>query len=411
MNLFAPLTLPNGTTIPNRIAKAAMEENMADAHHAPSDELVRMYQTWADGGSGLLLTGNVMVDSRGMTGPGGIVLEDDEHLERFSRWAQAARSAGAQVWMQINHPGRQMMAALGQQTWSPSSVALDMGNLSSKFSVPKEMTAADIAELQHRFVLTAQLAEKAGFSGVQIHAAHGYLLSQFLSPICNKRQDQWGGSIENRARLLIEIVKAVRAVVTPQFVVAVKLNSADFQRGGFSAEDAKRVVEMLNGLNVDLVELSGGSYEAPAMQGQARDGRTLAREAYFLEFAKDILSVAAMPLMVTGGIRRKAVAEQVIDSGVAMAGIATALAIDPSLPNAWRAGTDTTAALPPITWKNKMLASLAYMATVKFQMRRLSHGRATNANVSPVWALVVQQVMTARQTKQYRRWMARRTAA
>ena len=258
---------------------------------------------------------------------------------------------------------------------------------------------------------TSQLAEKAGFSGVQIHAAHGYLLSQFLSPISNKRQDPWGGSIENRARLLIDIVKAVRSVVSPRFVVAVKLNSADFQRGGFSADEARRVVEMLNGLNVDLVELSGGSYEAPAMQGQARDGRTLAREAYFLEFAKDIVAVARMPLMVTGGIRRKAVAEQVIGSGVAMAGIASALAIDPNLPRDWRAGKDTTAALPPITWKNKMFASLAYMACVKFQMRRLSHGRATHPGVSPLWALIVQQVMAARQAKQYRRWIAGRTGA
>jgi len=304
-----------------------------------------------------------------------------------------------------------MMAALGQETWSASSVALDMGKLSNKFSVPKEMTVADINELQRRFVMTAKLAEQAGFSGVQIHAAHGYLLSQFLSPLSNKRQDQWGGSIENRARLLIEIVKAVRAVVSPQFVVSVKLNSADFQRGGFTPDEAIRVVEMLNELNVDLVELSGGSYEAPAMQGQARDGRTLAREAYFLEFAKDIVDVARMPLMVTGGIRRKAVAEQVINSGVAMAGIATALAIDPNLPRDWRAGKDTTAALPPITWNNKMLASLAYMAVVKFQMRRLSKGRATNRNVSPLWGLIVQQVRTARQTKQYRRWIARRAAA
>jgi 2,4-dienoyl-CoA reductase-like NADH-dependent reductase (Old Yellow Enzyme family) len=344
-----------------------------------------------------------------MTGPGGVVLEDDLQLQRFSRWAQVSRCGGAQVWMQISHPGRQMMAALGQETWSASSVALDMGNLSSNFSMPKEMTAADIDELQRRFVRTAQLAEEAGFSGVQIHAAHGYLLIQFLSPLCNQRHDQWGGSIENRARLLIEIVKAVRDVVSPQFVVAVKLNSADFQRGGFSADDARRVVEMLNGLRVDLVELSGGSYEAPAMQGQARDGRTLAREAYFLEFAKDILAVARMPLMVTGGIRRKTVAEQVIASGVAMAGIATALAIDPNLPRDWRAGKDTTAALPPITWKNKMLASLAYMAAVKFQMRRLSHGRPTHPGVSPLWALIVQQAMAARQTRQYRRWVSRRT--
>ena len=409
MNIFEPLTLPNGTVIPNRIAKAAMEENMCDADHAPSDDLLQLYKAWAAGGAGMMLTGNVMVDRRGMTGPGGVVLEDEKHFDRFRQWAQIAKSGGAQVWMQISHPGRQMMAELGQETWSASAVALDMGKLSNKFSVPKAMTAADIDELKSRFVRTAKLAEEAGFSGVQIHAAHGYLLSQFLSPLTNRRNDQWGGSLENRARLLIDIVNTVRASVASTFVVAVKLNSADFQRGGFSSDDAKQVVEMLNGLQVDLVELSGGSYEAPAMQGQARDGRTLAREAYFLEFASEILKVARMPLMVTGGIRRKAVAEQVISSGVALAGIATALAIAPNLPNDWKADKDTVATLPPITWKNKMMASLAYMATVKYQMRRLSHGRVTHPNVSPLWALIVQQVITGRQAKRYRAWMNGKT--
>lgn len=411
MTLFTPLVLPNGASVPNRIAKAAMEENMADEDHAPSDGLIQMYQTWANGGAGLILTGNVMVDSRGMTGPGGVVLEDDLQLDRFKRWAQVARSGGGQVWMQINHPGRQMMAALGQETCSSSSVALDMGNLSNKFSIPKEMTSSDIDEMQQRFVRTARLAEAAGFNGVQIHAAHGYLLSQFLSPITNRRQDQWGGNIENRARLLISIISAVRAAVSPQFTVAVKLNSADFQRGGFSLDEAKQVVQLLNTQKVDMVELSGGSYEAPAMQGQARDGRTLAREAYFLEFAKDILTVAHMPVMVTGGIRRKAIAEQVIVSGIAMAGIATALAINPNLPNEWRAGKNSTAELPPITWNNKALAALAYMAVVKFQMRRLSRGRTPKPAISPLWAFVVQQVIAARQTQQYRRWMAHRTVA
>ena len=408
MNLFTPLTLPNGTSLPNRIAKAAMEENMCDANHAPSAALLRLYQAWADGGAGLILTGNVMVDRRAMTGPGGVVLEDDSHLDQFKQWAQVARSGGAQVWMQISHPGRQMMAALGQETWSASAVPLDMGNLSNKFSVPKAMTAADIADLQQRFVRTAQLAEQAGFNGVQIHAAHGYLLSQYLSPICNQRKDAWGGSIENRARLLVDTVKAVRAAVAPQFAVAVKLNSADFQRGGFSPQDAHQVVQMLNGLNVDVVELSGGSYEAPAMQGQARDGRTLAREAYFLEFAQDMLALANMPLMVTGGIRRKAVADKVVRSGVALVGIATALAIDPSLPNAWRSGQDMAPALSPITWKNKMMASLATMARVKYQLKRLSQGRTTKPQISPLWALVSQQLMTGRQSKHYRQWMAGR---
>jgi 2,4-dienoyl-CoA reductase-like NADH-dependent reductase (Old Yellow Enzyme family) len=407
MQLFTPLTLPNGTVIPNRLAKAAMEENMCDDHHAPSSPMLRLYQAWADGGVGLIITGNVMVDRRGMTGPGGVVLDDDAQLDRFRQWAHVSRSGGAQVWMQISHPGRQMMADLGQETWSSSATPLEMGKLSSKFSVPKEMTVSDIEYIQQRFVRTAQLAEQAGFNGVQIHGAHGYLVSQFLSPICNKRHDQWGGSLENRARLLIDIVKGVRAVVSPNFVVAVKLNSADFQRGGFSTEDAKDVVAMLNTLNVDMVELSGGSYEAPAMQGRARDGRTLAREAYFLEFAKDIAGMAHMPLMVTGGIRRKLIAEQVVSDGIAMAGMATALAIDPDLPRDWMNGLDTTAALAPITWKNKMFASLATMACVKFQLNRLSQGRPTRPSVSPLWALVIQQFTTAMQARKYRQWMSK----
>jgi 2,4-dienoyl-CoA reductase-like NADH-dependent reductase (Old Yellow Enzyme family) len=245
---------------------------------------------------------------------------------------------------------------------------------------------------------------------VQIHAAHGYLLSQFLSPLTNRRQDAWGGSIERRARLLLDIVRAVRATVSPAFVVSVKLNSADFQRGGFSADDAKRVVELLNPLGVDLVELSGGSYEVPAMQGEARDGRTLAREAYFLEFARDITAVSAMPLMVTGGIRRRAVAEQVVASGVAMVGIATALSIEPNLPRDWQAGKDSAPALQPIRWKNKALGALANMAVVKFQLARLSAGRRTHPGVSPLRALVSQQVAAQCQTRRYRKWMAGRAA-
>ena len=408
MSLFQPLQLPNGTTIANRIAKAAMEENMADAQQAPSAELLRLYQSWAEGEAGLLLSGNVMVDSRAMTGPAGVVLEDGAQLEKFRQWARVGRSKGAQFWLQINHPGRQVQANLGQQAWAPSSVALQLGRLSKLFAVPKAMDEAAIAELIQRFVRTAQLAEEAGFSGVQIHAAHGYLLSQFLSPLSNQRSDRWGGSLDNRARLLLEIVRAVRAAVSPRFCVAVKLNSADFQRGGFEAVDARRVVEMLNELAVDLVELSGGSYEAPAMQGDARDGRTLAREAYFLEFAAEIAGVAKMPIMVTGGIRRRAVVQQVLASGVAMAGIATALAVNPALPREWRAGQDSHPQLAPIAWKNKVLASLAYMAVVKFQLRQLSRGRAPRPQVSPLRALLLERFNSARRTRQYRRLMASR---
>ena len=405
MPLFQTLTLPNGAVISNRIAKAAMEENMADLEQGPSAELMRLYQAWAEGGAGLLLSGNVMVDRRAMTGPGGVVLEDARQLEKFGRWARIGRSQGAQFWLQINHPGRQIRSNLGQEAWAPSAVALELGGASKLFGMPKAMSEDDIAEVVRRFAEAARLAEQAGFSGVEIHAAHGYLLSQFLSPLTNRRTDQWGGTLENRARLLLDVVKAVRAVVTPQFCVGVKLNSADFQRGGFAAEDAREVVRMLNGLPVDLIELSGGSYEAPAMQGEARDGRTLAREAYFLEFAQDIAAVARMPVMVTGGIRRREVVEQVLGSGVAMAGIATALAIDPALPRHWREGRNNTPRMQSVGWKNKTLAALATMSMVKFQLRRLSIGRSPKPDVSPLRALLLDQLRLARRTKQYRKWI------
>ncbi|NVZ71334.1 NADH:flavin oxidoreductase/NADH oxidase family protein [Pseudomonas costantinii] len=402
MSPFEPLQLPNGQVLTNRIAKAAMEENTADVHQAPSRGLKRLYKSWADGEPGLLLTGNVMIDRRAMTGPGGVALEDEQHLDSFREWADIARAKGVHFWVQLNHPGRQTMANLGQQALAPSAVALDLGGFSKMFAKPKAMTEGDIQSVITRFATSARLAEKAGFTGVQIHAAHGYLLSQFLSPLSNKRTDRWGGPLENRARLLQEVIKAVRASVSPSFCVAVKLNSADFQRGGFDAADARAVVELLNSLPIDLLELSGGSYEAPAMQGEARDGRTLAREAYFLEMASELAAIAKMPVMVTGGIRRLPVVQQVLDSGIAMAGIATALTLEPQLIKHWREGRDLSPQLQPIRWKRKPLASLATMAVVHYQLRRLSQGRQPNPNVAPWWALIRDQWLSARRTRQYR---------
>lgn len=286
-----------------------------------------------------------------------------------------------------------------------------MGPFSRHFAAPRAMTQAEIDEVIECFVHSASLAEEAGFTGVEIHAAHGYVLSQFLSPLANRRDDRWGGDPERRSQLLVEVIRRVRQVVTSGFVVAVKLNSADFQRGGFGPEDAKAVVQRLNSLGVDLVELSGGSYEAPAMRGVVRDGRTLAREAYFLEFAHEIAAVARMPLMVTGGIRRRVVAEQVLASGVSVAGLATALALNPRLPIEWRAGVEGTAALRSVTWKNKMAGAMAAIAMVRHQMNHLAHGRAPHLGVSPLRALVEDQLSVAWQARRYRRWMAARQAA
>jgi 2,4-dienoyl-CoA reductase-like NADH-dependent reductase (Old Yellow Enzyme family) len=405
MSPFTPLVLPSGAVISNRLAKASMEENMADCEHLPSENLYRLYQAWADGGAGLILTGNVMIDRRALTGPGGVVLEDDMQLDRFSQWARIGRSKGAHFWMQINHPGRQVPANLGQPTVAPSAIPLELGALSRMFPVPREMTEQEIDDVVRRFARTAGLAERAGFTGVEIHAAHGYLINQFLSPLSNKRTDRWGGSLENRARLLRTVIEAVRAQVRPEFCVAVKLNSADFQRGGFDTADALAVLEMLNAISVDLVEISGGTYEAPAMQGDARDGRTLAREAYFLDFAKAMLSIARMPLMVTGGIRRIEIVERVLASGIAIAGMASALAIEPRLPALWVEGKHTEAKLRPITWRHKLLAARAYMASIKYQMRAISLGRMTNPGVSPLLAFIIERIDVTRRSAQYRKWM------
>ncbi|SDA93810.1 NADH:flavin oxidoreductase/NADH oxidase family protein [Sinorhizobium sp. NFACC03] len=402
--LFHPLTLPNGTVLKNRIAKAAMEENLATTEHAPGERLWRMYRSWAEGGAGLIVTGNVMVDASAMTGPGGVIVENRRHITALRTWAAAGRAHGAQFWMQINHPGRQMRANLGRPALAPSAVPLELGKFSKMFALPREMTAGDIQNILTRYVETAAIAEEAGFTGVEIHAAHGYLLSQFLSPLTNRRTDQWGGSLESRARLLVEIVKGVRQRVSPGFCVAVKINSADFQRGGFDNDDAVRVVEWLNDLAVDLVEVSGGSYESPAMQGRTGDDRTLAREAYFLEFAKKIRSVARMPVMLTGGIRRKPVAERAINEGIAVVGMATALALRPDLPDAWHRGHPVEVVSPRVNWKSKPLASLAVRSVIDAQMQRMSRGKTPSWWVSPALALIQAQVRTARRTRQYVAW-------
>lgn len=210
MSPFEPLQLPNGQVLANRIAKAAMEENMADAQQAPSRELKQLYKTWADGEPGLLLTGNVMIDRRAMTGPGGVALEDEQHLDSFREWAAVARDKGVHFWLQLSHPGRQTMANLGQQALAPSAIALDLGGFSKMFAKPRAMTEDDIQDVIKRFATSARLAEKAGFTGVQIHGAHGYLLAQFLPPGTNLRTDRYGGTAEKRAQILVDIYDAIR---------------------------------------------------------------------------------------------------------------------------------------------------------------------------------------------------------
>lgn len=409
--LFSPLSLRSGQVLRNRVAKAAMEENMAGDGQLPDRELFGLYRRWAAGGAGLLITGNVMVHAEALTGPAGVVLDESAPLEPFIEWAKAGKSGGGAIWMQINHPGRQIASEMPGVVWGPSDVGVDLGRHSSRFGRPVAMTAEQIQATVTRYAVTAQRAEQAGFDGVEVHAAHGYLLSQFLSPLVNKRTDQWGGSLENRARMLLDVVRAVRAAVSPSFAVAVKLNSADFQRGGFDADDARQVIEMLAPLGVDLVELSGGSYESPAMTGRPADSRTQAREAYFLDLAKDLVRTSALPLMLTGGISRRETAERVLDNGVAVIGMGTALAVTPDLPDRWRQGQEADRQMRAVTWSDKALASAAGMAQVRHQMRRIARGSKPRPGTHPALALISERRKQRTALRRYRAWLPARNTA
>src|SRR6478735_388962 len=301
-SLSEPLTLPCGQVLPNRIMKAALSEALGDRKNAPDGRLERLYSSWSQGGYGLVITGNVMVDRRQLGEPGNVVIEDDRDLDALSRWAKATKDGGVPIWVQLNHPGRQSNPlALGHTPVAPSAVALTLPGSPT----PRALTAAEIEDIINRFATAAVVCESAGFDGVQIHGAHGYLVAQFLSPLSNQRDDEWGGDSERRMRFVLEVVRRIRARVSPGFAVGIKLNSADFQRGGFTEDESRSVVAALAHEGIDMIEVSGGSYEQPAMMGKAADS-TRAREAYFLEYARTVRSLAGdIPLAVTGGFRSR----------------------------------------------------------------------------------------------------------
>jgi 2,4-dienoyl-CoA reductase-like NADH-dependent reductase (Old Yellow Enzyme family) len=322
--LAEPLALPCGAVLPNRIAKAAMSEQLGDSRNRPTARLEELYRRWATSGSGLLITGNVMVDRRHVGEPHNVVVEDDRDLDALRRWATAAQSAGALVWPQVNHPGRQSLALAGSKPVAPSAVRTKIPGAVT----PRELSGAEIEEIVARFARASAVLEAAGFDGMQVHGAHGYLVSQFLSPRANLREDDWGGTAEKRMRFLLEVVRAIRAAVSPSFAVGVKLNSADFQRGGFSQEESMLVVEALDDEGVDLLEISGGTYEAPAMVGQMGTS-TASREAYFLEYAEEVRERVKMPLMLTGGFRTAAGMRSALASGaIDVVGLGRPLAVD-----------------------------------------------------------------------------------
>ena len=383
------LTLPNGSRLKNRLAKSAMSEALGTTDNHATEALVRLYGRWAAGGIGLLITGNAMIDRRALGEPNNVAIEDDSDMPLLQRWAAAGQADGTQLWVQLNHPGRQSPKGLNAENVSPSAVPFSPA-LQAFFAPPRALTEDEIVALIQRFARSAGIVKRAGFSGVQIHAAHGYLVSQFLSPLTNQRSDQWGGSAENRRRFVLEVYRAMRAEVGPTFPIGIKLNSADFQQGGFSEDESMAVIQALHEEGIDLVELSGGTYEAPAMSDQKRHrASTLAREAYFLEFAEKVRAAVPVPLMVTGGFRSLGGMATALSSGAMdLIGLARGLAIEPDLPQRLLAGQEPQYAVRPISTGIKAIDRMALMEVVWYsrQLRRMAKGQAPKPNESGLWS-------------------------
>ena len=407
-----------------------MTEGVADPLLRATPRHERLYRTWSEGGAGLLLTGNVQIDRTDLERPGNVAIDiseprtvSAEARQRLRAWARAGTSSGNHLWMQISQAGRQSPRYVTREPRAPSDVQLRMlGN----YARPRPLLEAEILDFINRFAQAAVVARDAGFTGVQVHGAHGYLLSSFLSPVTNRRTDAWGGSLENRARFLLEVVRAVRKAVGRDFPVALKLNSDDFRKGGFTNVECVEVVRWLNDESLDLLELSGGTYEQPRLVGA--EGRadsvvelrpsTRVREAYFLEYATAIRRVARMPLMVTGGFRTRAGMEAALGEGNCdMIGLGRPLCWQPDFPrrlldrttdgieriedrlNIRRSGWLSPAS--PIT-AIKMLNTFGAMSWYYCQIFRLADGEPpdlTRGILSTLREYLADEIATARRVR------------
>jgi 2,4-dienoyl-CoA reductase-like NADH-dependent reductase (Old Yellow Enzyme family) len=367
--------LPGGALLSNRIAKAAMSERLGSRDGAPTGGHLALYERWGRGGAGLLITGNIMVDGHARAETGNVVVEDEQQLDALRAWATVSRAGGARVLAQINHPGRQVPRTLSRRPVAPSPVK--MRGMLGMFARPRALSGAAIEAIIERFATTARILERAGFDGVQIHAAHGYLISQFLSPHTNRRDDAWGGDAERRRRFLLEVVRAVKARAGDGFIVSVKLNSADFQRGGFGEDESLAAAEALEREGIDLLEISGGTYESAAMFEETAPTRESSRrrEAFFLAFAEAVRARVELPLMVTGGFRTAAGMEDALASGaVDIVGLARPMAAEPDLPQRLLSGEAEAARPVRLATGNKMLDGIIQGSWHQIQLLRMARG-------------------------------------
>ena len=376
-------TLPCGVTIPNRIVKSAMSENNADEGGRPSKAIIQLYETWGRGGAGILISGNVMIDARALGEAHNVVIENSQYLPELTEWAEKCQTNGCHLWMQINHPGRQA-PKFNKEVVSPSDVELAI--MKGMFKAPRPLTEDEIWEIIEGFGRTALVAKTAGFKGVQIHGAHGYLVSQFLSSKTNLRSDKWGGSLENRARFVIEIYNNIRHKVGSSFPIGIKINSADFQRGAFSEEESLEVIQLLAEAGMDLIEVSGGTYERAAMMGRKRKKSTQEREAYFADFIVKARKITKAPLLLTGGFRTAEVmAKALRNDELDFIGIARPFAVDPFLANNLLDGSISSIKAGKVDTGLRFIDRMGFMDTAwhAANMKIIGQGRVPKPNLSP----------------------------
>ena len=310
MSKLFEVTEINGMRLPNRFVRSATWEGMAEKDGTVTPALVDCMSQLAEGQVGLIVSSHAYIRSEGQASPKQVGVYKDALINGLTQIAQAVHGQGGKIVLQMSHSGCLANSKLtGQMPLAPSNVE---GISTSPW---KEMTADDIQGIIEAFGLAAQRAKKAGFDGVQIHAAHGYLMNQFLSPLFNKRTDAYGGSVENRYQILREVLKKIRSMVGSGFPVLIKLNSQDFMEGGLSLEDSLKIGRLLQEDGIDAIELSGGTFRsgqlAPSRVGITNEEK----EAYFLEAAKVFKETIKVPLILVGGIRSLPVAQRIIEQG------------------------------------------------------------------------------------------------
>ena len=327
--LASPLTLPCGAIIPNRLCKAAMTEGLADEYNRATSGHNQLYKTWSEGGAGLLISGNIQVDRQYLERPGNIAIDGkqtEDQLQRLKDLAKSGTKNGNHFWVQIGHAGRQTDPRVNKIGVAPSPIkSRNIAGQSIMPSFPpRALEANEIPGLVQKFADAAKVCKECGFTGVQIHGAHGYLLSSFLNPNANKREDDYGGNLDKRASFLIKTIKKVRETVGDDFPVSIKVNVSDFIKEGLAPEDATRLGHLLDQEKLDLIEMSGGNYESLAtLEGGPSSDSKKVKEAYFLEASRNLREkIKKTPLMLTGGLRSREIMETVIQNeNIVMVGI------------------------------------------------------------------------------------------